>query len=621
MANNNHKAVRKFEFKLQLNPKRILVWSLILFLFVPFAVSVWQLQGVEEELPLSQVLTDIKADKITKVVVLGEAMKVVYKDGKTVLTHKEAGETFTEILDRAEIEPTAVAYENRIQNWGTGILGILGTVLPVILIGVFFLMLMRQAKGTQDTIFSFGRSRAKRFAQGKQQVTFKDVGGIDEAKKELEEIVDFLKNPKKYSKVGARTPKGALLIGPSGTGKTLLARAIAGEANVPFFSMAGSEFMEMLVGVGSARMRDLFETAKKSAPAIVFIDEIDAIGRMRGFMTIGGHGEQEQTLNQMLVEMDGFTPNEQIVVICATNRPDVLDPALMRPGRFDRRISLDLPDLEEREKILQIHARGKPFINGFDWKKVAKRTVGFSGADLENMLNEAAILAAREDREVINLTDTEEAATKVKLGPARRRLQNKLERKMTAYHEGGHAVVGHLLPHTDPVHRVSIVSRDRSLGDTQMVPERDKYQQTRSELTEMMAAFLGGRAAEKLVFGELTSGAANDIDRATRIARQMVVDLGMSNLGPVNLGPAWETTEWGRAMFEPTNLSPAMQAKVDGEIKKLVDEAYKVALSLLRKNRDKLDRVAEKLVAVETIDGEEFAKLMRVKKVKPKEEA
>ena len=621
MANNNHKAVRKFEFKLQLNPKRILVWSLILFLFVPFAVSVWQLQGVEEELPLSQVLTDIKADKITKVVVLGEAMKVVYKDGKTVLTHKEAGETFTEILDRAGIEPTAVAYENRIQNWGTGILGILGTVLPVILIGVFFLMLMRQAKGTQDTIFSFGRSRAKRFAQGKQQVTFKDVGGIDEAKKELEEIVDFLKNPKKYSKVGARTPKGALLIGPSGTGKTLLARAIAGEANVPFFSMAGSEFMEMLVGVGSARMRDLFETAKKSAPAIVFIDEIDAIGRMRGFMTIGGHGEQEQTLNQMLVEMDGFTPNEQIVVICATNRPDVLDPALMRPGRFDRRISLDLPDLEEREKILQIHARGKPFINGFDWKKVAKRTVGFSGADLENMLNEAAILAAREDREVINLTDTEEAATKVKLGPARRRLQNKLERKMTAYHEGGHAVVGHLLPHTDPVHRVSIVSRDRSLGDTQMVPERDKYQQTRSELTEMMAAFLGGRSAEKLVFGELTSGAANDIDRATRIARQMVVDLGMSNLGPVNLGPAWETTEWGRAMFEPTNLSPAMQAKVDGEIKKLVDEAYKVALSLLRKNRDKLDRVAEKLVAVETIDGEEFAKLMRVKKVKPKEEA
>lgn len=622
MANsNNHKTARKFEFKLHLNPKRILVWSLILFLFVPFAVSVWQLQGVEEEAPLSQVLTDIKADKIAKVVVLGEAMKVVYKDGKTVLTHKEAGESFTEVLDRAGIEPTAVAYENRIQNWGTGIMDMLGTVLPVILIGSFFLMLMRQAKGTQDTIFSFGRSRAKRFAQGKQQITFKDVGGIDEAKKELEEIVDFLKNPKKYSKVGARTPKGALLIGPSGTGKTLLARAIAGEANVSFFSMAGSEFMEMLVGVGSARMRDLFETAKKSAPAIVFIDEIDAIGRMRGFMTIGGHGEQEQTLNQMLVEMDGFTPNEQIVVICATNRPDVLDPALMRPGRFDRRISLDLPDLEERDKILQIHARGKPFSNGFDWKKVAKRTVGFSGADLENMLNEAAILAAREDREVINLTDIEEAATKVKLGPARKRLQNKLERKMTAYHEGGHAVVGHLLPHTDPVHRVSIVSRDRSLGDTQMVPERDKYQQTKSELTEMMAAFLGGRAAEELVFGELTAGAANDIDRATRIARQMVVDLGMSDLGPMNLGPAWETTEWGRAMFEPTNLSPAMQARVDKEIKRLVDEAYKVAASLLRKHRNKLDRVAEKLMAVETIDGGEFAKLMGVKKAKPKEAA
>src|SRR3989344_2359726 len=517
MSNNNHR-VKKFEFKLNLNPKRILVWSLILFLFVPFVVSVWQLQGVEEEVPVSQVLTDIKADKVAKGVVLGEAMKVAYKDGKTVLTHKEPGESFTEVLDRAGIEPTAVAYENRIQNWGTGILGMLGSVLPVILIGTFFLMLMRQAKGTQDTIFSFGRSRAKRFAQGKQQVTFKDVGGIDEAKKELEEIVDFLKNPKKYQKVGARTPKGALLIGPSGTGKTLLARAIAGEANVSFFSMAGSEFMEMLVGVGSARMRDLFETAKKSAPAIVFIDEIDAIGRMRGFMTIGGHGEQEQTLNQLLVEMDGFTPNEQLVVICATNRPDVLDPALMRPGRFDRRNKLELAKLEEREKILQIHARGKPFRNGFDWKKVAKRTVGFSGADLENMLNEAAILAAREDREAINLTDVEEAATKVKLGPARKRLQNKLERKMTAYHEGGHAVVGHLLPHTDPVHRVRIVSRDRSLGDTQMVPERDKYQQTRSELMEMMAVFLGGRATEELVFGELTAGAGDDIDRATPIA-------------------------------------------------------------------------------------------------------
>jgi cell division protease FtsH len=619
MANNNHK-VKKFEFKLNLNPKRILVWSLILFLFVPFLVSVWQLQGVEEEVPVSQVLTDIKADKVAKVVVLGEAMKVTYKEGKTVLTHKEAGESFTAVLSQAGIEPTSVAYENRIQNWGTGLMDMLGTVLPVILIGTFFLMLMRQAKGTQDTIFSFGRSRAKRFAQGKQQVTFKDVGGIDEAKKELEEIVDFLKNPKKYSKVGARTPKGALLIGPSGTGKTLLARAIAGEANVPFFSMAGSEFMEMLVGVGSARMRDLFDTAKKSAPAIVFIDEIDAIGRMRGFMTIGGHGEQEQTLNQLLVEMDGFTPNEQIVVICATNRSDALDPALMRPGRFDRRISLDLPDLEEREKILQIHARGKPFRNGFDWKKVAKRTVGFSGADLENMLNEAAILAAREDREAINLTDVEEAATKVKLGPARKRLQNKLERKMTAYHEGGHAVVGHLLPHTDPVHRVSIVSRDRSLGDTQMVPERDKYQQTRSELVEMMAAFLGGRAAEELVFGELTAGAANDIDRATRIARQMVADLGMSDLGPVNLGPQWETTEWGRAMFEPTNLSPEMQAKVDREIKRLVDEAYKVAAGLLKKHRGQLDRVAEKLMAVETLDGEEFAKLMGVPKARPKGE-
>ncbi len=617
---NKSQATRKFEFRLNLNPRRILVWGLILFLFVPFVVSLVQLRGVEEEVALSEVLVDIKEGKVEKVVVLGEAMRVEYKEKRVVLTHKEAGESFTEVLDRAGIDPTSVKYENRVQNVGTSLLDIAGTVLPIILIGSFFLILMRQAKGTQDTIFSFGRSRARRFAKGKQQVTFKDVGGIEEAKKELEEIVDFLKNPGKYRKVGARTPKGALLIGPSGTGKTLLARAIAGEANVPFFSMAGSEFMEMLVGVGSARMRDLFEMAKKNAPAIVFIDEIDAIGRMRGFATLGGHGEQEQTLNQLLVEMDGFMPNEQIVVICATNRPDVLDPALLRPGRFDRRISLDLPDLEERENILKIHARGKPFANGFEWKKVAKRTVGFSGADLENMLNEAAILAARESRELISMEDVEEAATKVKLGPAKRRLQNKLERKMTAYHEAGHAVVGHMLPYTDPVHRVSIVSRGVALGFTLMPPDRDKYQQTRSELKDKMAALLGGRAAEEVVFGELTGGAASDIDAVTRIARQMVVDFGMSELGPVNLGPQWETTEWGRSLFEPSTISAAMQAKVDGEIKRLVDGAYKVAVSLLKRYRSKLDRVAEKLVAVETVDGEEFEKLMGVKKVRPKEE-
>src|SRR3989338_6114019 len=607
MSNNNHR-VKKFEFKLNLNPKRILVWSLILFLFVPFLVSVWQLQGVEEEVPVSQVLTDIKADKVAKVVVLGEAMKVAYKDGKTVLTHKEPGESFTEVLDRAGIEPTAVAYENRIQNWGTGILGMLGSVLPVILIGTFFLMLMRQAKGTQDTIFSFGRSRAKRFAQGKQQVTCKDVGGIDEAKKELEEIVDFLKNPKKYSKVGARTPKGALLIGPSGTGKTLLARAIAGEANVSFFSMAGSEFMEMLVGVGSARMRDLFETAKKSAPAIVFIDEIDAIGRMRGFMTIGGHGEQEQTLNQMLVEMDGFTPNEQIVVICATNRPDVLDPALMRPGRFDRRISLDLPDLEEREKILQIHARGKPFINGFDWKKVAKRTVGFSGADLENMLKEAAILAARLGKKAIDAKDIEEAATKVKLGPEKKRLQSDEDRKMTAYHEAGHAIVSWEMPHMDPVHRISIVSRGMSLGHTMMEPTEHVHE-TKTRLVEQISVMLGGRAAENLVFSEMTTGAADDIAKATEVARTIVVEFGMSDLGPINLDGE------RKRYFEQSTVSQEMAAKIDEQVKRITDAAYKRAASILIKLRKKLDLLASELLKKETIESEEFFRLIGPKKM------
>src|SRR3989338_7215802 len=615
MSNNNHR-VKKFEFKLNLNPKRILVWSLILFLFVPFLVSVWQLQGVEEEVPVSQVLTDIKADKVAKVVVLGEAMKVAYKDGKTVLTHKEPGESFTEVLDRAGIEPTAVAYENRIQNWGTGILGMLGSVLPVILIGTFFLMLMSQAKGTQDTIFSFGRSRAKRFAQGKQQVTFKDVGGIDEAKKELEEIVDFLKNPKKYQKVGARTPKGALLIGPSGTGKTLLARAIAGEANVPFFSMAGSEFMEMLVGVGSARMRDLFNTAKKSAPSIIFIDEVESIGRARSQFGVASHDEREQTLNQMFVEMDVFTPNDNVVVIAASNRPDLLDVALLRPGRFDRRVVLDMPDLEEREKILQIHARGKPFRNGFSWAKVAKRTVGFSGADLENMLKEAAILAVRKSADVIIMDDVEEAATKVKLGPEKKRLQSEEERNMTAYHEAGHAIVGHFLVYADPVHRISIVSRGLTLGFTEMAPLLDKVHQTKSELKEKMAVMLGGRAAEELVFNELTGGASSDIDRVTSVARKMVVYLGMSDLGPTDFGPQYDTTEYGMRYYEGSTLSDKMQEAVDNQVKKFVDEAYVLAKKILQKERIALGKVAAALMEKETLDGEEFMKFVGKPKAK-----
>lgn len=1063
------KKVRKFELKFHLNPRKLLLWLVIFLLFAPFLLSLWAATSLEEEVPLTQALNDIRERKISEVEVEGEQLHLTYTDGEKRLTRKEGTETFIEILKASEIDPQAVSISVLDQSLGRVWWEIAGTVLPLVLMALFFLFLIRQARGAQDSLFSFGRSRAKLFSKGKQTVTFADVGGVAEAKKEMEEIVDFLKHPRKYSRLGARTPKGALLVGPSGTGKTLLARAIAGEAGVPFFSMAGSEFMEMLVGVGASvtgdtpiltrkdgevyleeigtfvdqyyqqgkegfvvnvegaetlgllsrvngfwgsrslkrpvfggsvwqrveavyrhkaeeiyeiaflggmirttgdhsvfvreqggirakevrslqkgnvlvnlpmntrawddkrkqtlhrikkhkfggnanqpvldiwqddtveiekheyaltqqgvmsqyaiaeeigvsqatvghwqrgihvpqklskkavkldlpkkvivtpalcrlmgyytaegrgtnnleftfgvsesgyiedvvelmekvfgldepvlewtetntikvkyysahlgrffasycgngshnkhipaflwelpfeyflaylegysngdgyttkagklsctsvsqrlirelawlccmhgikvgikheiqragrviggkplpeteswrlivgktsnpfgqksnrqyqfkrcivqsvtkkpfdgyvydlcgveseaffggetplllhnsRVRDLFDTAKKAAPSIIFIDEIDAIGRIRGLGVAGGHDEREQTLNQILVEMDGFTPNDNVIVVAATNRGDLLDPALLRPGRFDRRITLDLPDIEERTKILKIHAKGKPMNRGIDWERVAKRTVGFSGADLENMLNEAAILAARTDKNEVDMEDIEEAATKVKLGPEKKRLQSDLERKMTAYHEAGHAVVGHLLPYTDPVHRVSIVSRGLALGFTLMPPEKDKYTQTRSELLDKIVALLGGRAAEELVFAEFTGGAASDIDQVTRIARHMVIDYGMSDLGPINLGPQWDTTSWGRPIIEPSQVSNEMQAKVDAEIKRIVDRAYSNATSLLAKHREKLDAVVERLLVKESVDGEEFEKIMGVAKKKP----
>jgi len=408
------------------------------------------------------------------------------------------------------------------------------------------------------------------------------------------------------------------LVGPSGTGKTLLARAVAGEANVPFFSMAGSEFMEMLVGVGASRVRDLFSNAKKAAPSIIFIDEIDAIGRVRGLGVSGGHDEREQTLNQILVEMDGFTPNDHVIVMAATNRGDLLDSALLRPGRFDRRVTLDLPDIEGRKKILTIHQRGKPFNKTVDWEKVAKRTVGFSGADLENMLNEAAILAARENKKVISWDDIEEAATRVKLGPEKKRFQVDKDRKMTAYHEAGHAVVAHNLSTVDPVHRVSIVSRSRALGYTLVPPKRDRVHQTKTGLLEKIASLLGGRAAEDIIFKDFTSGAANDIKQATMLVRKMVIEFGMSDLGPINLGPQVDVAEWGKAFYKPSEISPEMAAKVDQEVKTIVDRCYKKAVEVLKNNKEKLDLIADKLLDKETIDSDEFEQLMKEKAKKSK---
>lgn len=607
--------MKKVEFRFKFSVKRLLIWSLVLLLFVPFLLSLFDPTGILPKVDLSQAVNDIKEGKVQSVEIRGDEVMLKYSDTDIKMSRKEEGSSWVETLQREGIDAGKVKTEVASQEMGRLISGILVNVLPIVGFGVILYMMTRQARGTQENVFGFGKSKAKLFAKGKQNVKFGDVAGVDEAKKELEEVVDFLKHPKKFSALGARTPKGVLLVGPSGVGKTLLARAVAGEANVPFFSMAGSEFMEMFVGVGASRVRDLFLTAKKSAPAIVFIDELDAIGRMRGSGgAMGGHDEREQTLNQILVEMDGFTINDNVIVLAATNRPDVLDPALVRPGRFDRRVSLDLPDIEGRKEILKIHAKNKPFEKIVDWNKVAKRTVGFSGADLENVLNEAAIYAARTNKKAIDMKSIEEAATRVKLGPQKKRMQSDEERKMTAYHEAGHAVAAHFLPGTDPIHRVSIVSRGMSLGATEATPSRDKYQQTKSELLDQMAMMLGGRTAEQIVFNELTAGAASDIERATRVARRMVIDFGMSDLGPVALGPMWEVTDWGKAMMEPENISEDTKAKVDAEVRRLVEDASRVAVVLLKKHRKEMDKLVEVLLEQETVESDEFEKLMVVKK-------
>ncbi len=617
---NNGRGVKPSGKKFQLVKVKINIWTVIvlailLIFSLPFFLSFTGFGGLEEKIDISSALNDIKKGDVQSVEVQDERVILTYKDQKVKVAIKEDKNSFADLLEKSGVDPSEVNYKVIDQSMVKVFGEILGILLPIgVMAAIFYFILRSQARGAQD-IFSFGRSKAKLFAKGKQSVTFKDVAGVDDAKKELAEVVDFLKNPGKYRKIGARTPKGALLVGPSGVGKTLLARAVAGEAGVPFFSMAGSEFMEMLVGVGASRVRDLFGQAKAQAPSIIFIDEIDAIGRQRGRGFVGGHDEREQTLNQILVEMDGFTPNDSVLVMAATNRGDLLDPALLRPGRFDRRVVLDLPDKEGREDILKIHAQGKKFVKGIDWGRVAERTVGFSGADLENMLNEAAILAAREDKTQIESMDIEEAATKVKLGPAKKRLQSDEDKKITAYHEAGHGIVTHFLLKTDPVHRISIVARGMSLGHTLIPPAADRTHETKTRLLQTIVAMLGGRAAEESVFNEMTSGAANDIDQATRVARAMVVDFGMSSLGPTDLGPQYDSDEFGRtSYYEPSNISPAMQEKVDMEIKKIVDAAYKEALALVKKNRKKLDAVADALIEKETLDREEFEKIVGVKK-------
>jgi len=611
--NGNFK-ITQFKFNVNLR-NFFVIFFVFLFIFYAYRSIKNEVKQVAPEKSITTIVKEAKEGKIKKIDLIDNKLLIYYKNDTLSISYKEAGETFIKTLKEAGVNPEKIDINVKDTQGSTGLANIIGNILPTILMVAFFIFLFRQAKGAQDNVFSFGQNRGKRFQKSMTQTTFNDVAGVDEAKKELVEIVDFLKNPEKYKKLGARTPKGVLLVGPAGCGKTLLAKAVAGEAHVPFFSIAGSEFMEMLVGIGAARVRDLFATAKKSAPSIIFIDEIDAIGRARSVGMMPSHDEREQTLNQILVEMDGFNPTEQVVVIAATNRGDLLDTALLRPGRFDRRVIVDFPDVEGRKAIAKIHAKNKPFDEDVNWDRVARRTVGYSGADLENMLNEAAISAARVAREKINMEDIEDAATKVKLGPEKKRLQSDLDKKLTAYHEVGHAVVSHFLPHTDSVHRISIVSRGMALGYTLIPPGKDKLHETKTNLLERIAVMMGGRAAEEIIFNEITTGASNDFDQATSVAKAMVVEYGMSSLGPINFGPTRDVTEWGKTYYEQNVLSQEVMNSIDAEVKKIIMTAYNRAIEIVKSKKKLMDRVADVLIKKESIDQDEFEKIVGKKQL------
>jgi cell division protease FtsH len=566
----------------------------------------------------SQLLQDAGAGKISEVIQDGTRLTVT-KTGEAAKLAVVVPSSFINVnaevcaaagspdLGNCPIDYSAVE-ESAAGQW----LGILITAfLPVLLIGGFIFFMMRQAQGTNNQAMSFGKSRARMFLGNKTVITFNDVAGVDEAKQELTEVVEFLKYPEKFNSLGARIPRGVLLVGPPGTGKTLLARAVAGEAGVPFFSISGSEFVEMFVGVGASRVRDLFEQAKRNSPCIVFVDEIDAVGRQRGAGLGGSHDEREQTLNQILVEMDGFDTNTNVIVVAATNRPDVLDPALLRPGRFDRQVVLDRPDIKGRREILNVHIKGKPLDKTVDLDELARRSPGFSGADLANLVNEAAILAARHNKKSIAMGDFNEAIDRVVAGPERRsRLITPEEKTIIAYHEGGHAVVQRVLPKCDPVSKVTIVSRGMALGYTMSLPSEDRYLHSKTEFEDKIAGMLGGHVSEELVFGDTTTGASNDIERATGLARAMVTQYGMSEkLGPLAFGKKDEMIFLGREISEQRNYSDEVAAKIDAEVREIIDRAYQRAKEALISHRQVLDKLADLLIEKETIEGEEFEAL------------
>ncbi len=585
----------------------LLIVALVAIVFTFFSGSL----GGSNELSINEVITMASRGQIQNIEVKGDSLTVTTFSGETFESRKEAGSSVVEMLRDAQVDLSRVNVTVKGSGGLSAIFGLLFNFLPLIFFGAVLLFMMRQAQGSSNQTFSFGRSKARMFMGNAPQVSFSDVAGVEEAKEELQEVVEFLKYPERFLALGAKIPKGVLLVGPPGTGKTLMARAVAGEAGVPFFNISGSEFVEMFVGVGASRVRDLFDQAKRNSPCIVFVDEIDAVGRHRGAGLGGGHDEREQTLNQILVEMDGFDTGTNVIVIAATNRPDILDPALLRPGRFDRRVVLDNPDLKGRVQILDVHAKGKPLDEEVDMERVARQTVGFSGADLANLVNESAILAARRAKKLIGSSEFAEAIDRIIAGPARRsRVISDREKEITAYHEAGHALVAHVLPNADKPFKVTIVARGQSGGHTRYLPEEDRNLWTRDQFKDMLAAAMGGRVAEELVFDEITTGAGSDIEQATNIARQMVTRYGMSEkLGPRTFGKREEMVFLGREISEQRDYSDKVAETIDQEVHEIIDDAYQSAQKVITEYMPKLKQLSEYLIENETIEVDELDKL------------
>lgn len=596
--------------------RTFIVYASIGFIIFIVFISLSSTSQRITQIGFTDLVDQVKAGNVRQLDIVGNQITITFDDNRKAITYKSPESTTQEQLalfgvSTEQIERIRWDFDEPSNLPSLGF-NLLMAFLPFLLIGGLIFVMFRQAQGSNNQALSFGKSRARMITGDHPTVTFNDVAGADEAKDELAEVVEFLKEPAKFVQLGARIPKGVLLVGSPGTGKTLLAKAVAGEAGVPFFSISGSEFVEMFVGVGASRVRDLFDQAKRHSPCIIFIDEIDAVGRHRGAGLGGSHDEREQTLNQILVEMDGFDTDTNVIVLAATNRPDILDPALTRPGRFDRRVILDRPDVRGREAILKVHVRGKPLASDVDLKALAKATPGFVGADLENMVNEAAILAGRQSKKVIESADFDEAVERVILGPERRsRVITPEEQRITAYHEAGHAVVSHLLPNSDPVRKVTILPRGLSGGSTLFLPEQDIAYVTRSRLKDQIVVALGGRAAEEVAFNEITTGASSDLERVTKLARDMVTRFGMSDkLGPMMFGQKEEMVFLGREIGEQRDYSEAVAEQIDEEVRAIVTWAYAEALRLLRENREKLDRVAQRLLEIETLDDRQFAELM-----------